>query len=154
MLFTSLFTELTTTKDLPEFTRPQASTNFHMEQETELHHSEFQLKLCMIMEEVMLKIEDQHQTLIHILSQQSFSIQAASKTLRQMPWLSTTQIGLNGFQQLEFQISELEKIFQILVFKIYSFNLIYFIIYLDKNYTFDDSKIDDQIHFKNSLIIL
>jgi len=71
-----------------------------------------------------------------------------------MPWFSTTQIGLNGFQQLEFQISELEKFFQILVFKIYSFNLIYFIIYLDKNYTFDDSKIDDQIHFKNSLIIL
>ena len=153
MLFTSLFTELTTTKDLPEFTRPQASTNFHMEQETELHHSEFQLKLCMIMEEVMLKIEDQHQTLIHILSQPSFSIQAASKTLRQMPWFSTTQIGLNGFQQLEFQISELEKNFKFSSLKL-SLNLIYFQIYLDKNQTFNQSKIHDLIQFKNSLIII
>lgn len=153
MLFTSLFTELTTTKDLPEFTRPQASTNFHMEQETELHHSEFQLKLCMIMEEVMLKIEDQHQTLIHILSQPSFSIQAASKTLRQMPWFSTTQIGLNGFQQLEFQISELEKNFKFSSLKL-SLNLIYFQIYLDKNQNFNQSKIHDLIQFKNSLIII
>jgi hypothetical protein len=33
--------------------------------------------------------------------------------LRLRPWLSTTKTGLNGFQQLEFQISELAKNFKI-----------------------------------------
>jgi hypothetical protein len=42
--------------------------------------------------------------------------------LRLRPWLSTTKTGLNGFQQLEFQISELAKNFQNMLFILFHKN--------------------------------
>ena len=116
-----VYMELITTRDLLEFMRPQVFINSHMEQETELLHSEFQHKWCMKMEEDTLKIEDQHQILIHILYHRLYSTLLVSNKQKPYKWLNTIKNGQSGFLMLEFQTSDTDyfaDIYYLYAFKI------------------------------------
>merc|ERR1740123_131799 len=74
--------------------------------ETEQHHSEFQLKRRQPTVKATLKIEDQLQTSMHILSVQSSFQPLASKEKVLKKWLNTMKNGFNSSKLKELLFPE------------------------------------------------